>query len=402
MSRPALLAALALFASAAPAQTYDQSVLAAVLEREAPLPDAPVEYAVWRVEHESGSSVYARHALYLAVGEGDVAPGRRRLALAQLLGQPGPDALLLGDTLVLPARPADFDLSPLAYAPYPRHWPGAVGIDRAVVVDKTTQTWAAHEAGRLVRWGPASTGAAEMPTPVGRFTMNWMALERESSEAPAGETWLMRYVMNIHAARGIHLHQYDVVPTGSPQGHGCVRMVTSDARWLYEWSSGGQTTRGEGALGGRVTGEGTLVIVQGTEPEGPPERFVMRPGGPSAWSSSSRRTRWPSPAGTGDPPRPCTSPAPPSTGRYALAPPTHATEGSATTRRAQVREAARRLTAASRASWWRAASRWTPSAGTGVTRSGPTGSWSAGPPRAACAVRPPLAAGRQGASWATP
>ena len=277
------LTLLALLACATPtvaAQTYDQSVLGAILERQAPLPDAPVEYAVWRVDHESGNSIYARHDLYLAVGEGDVALGRQRLALAQLLGQPAAASLRTGDTLVLPARPADFDLSSLAYAPYPRDWPGAAEIDKAVVVDKTTQTWAAYASGDLVRWGPASTGAAETPTPTGRFTMNWRALERESSEAPPGERWLMRYVMNIHAARGIHLHQYDVVPTGPPQGHGCVRMVTSDAEWLYDWSSGWQTTAGPGALGGRPTAPGTLVIVQGTEPDGPPARFEMRPDGP--------------------------------------------------------------------------------------------------------------------------
>lgn len=276
----ARLALLLFLAPAALAQTYDQSVLSAILDREAQLPTAPVEYAVWRVEHSSGNSVLARHALYEAIGEGDPHLGRARLALAQLLGGPPPADLMSGDSLILPARPEDFDLAPLAYAPYPRYWPGAREIDRVVVVDKTTQTWAAYEHGRLVRWGPASTGAAETPTPTGRFTMNWRQLERASTEAPPGETWLMRYVMNIHAGRGIHLHQYDVVPTGAPEGHGCVRMVTSDAEWLYAWSSGWQTTAGEGALNGRVTGEGTLVIVQGTEPEGPPERFVLRPSGP--------------------------------------------------------------------------------------------------------------------------
>lgn len=265
---------------AAGAQTYDQSVLASVLDRQARLPDRPVEYAVWHVRHPSGNSILARHALYEAVGEGDPRRGRDRLALAQVLGGPPPSELQPGDSLVLPARPADFDLAPLAYAPYPRRWPGAATVDRIVVVDKTTQTWAAYAAGRLVRWGPASTGAAATPTPSGRFTMNWRQLERASTEAPPGETWLMRYVMNIHAARGIHLHQYDVVPTGPPEGHGCVRLVTPDAAWLYEWSSGWATTAGDGALGGRVTGPGTTVIVQGAEPAGPPERFECGPRGP--------------------------------------------------------------------------------------------------------------------------
>lgn len=276
----ALFLFLLLVALAGPAGaqgTYDQHVVGSILEREAILPEAPVEYAVWRVEHETGNSVYARHDLYRAVGEGDVALGRERLALAQLLGQPDATSLAIGDSLVLPARPADFDLSPLAYAPYPRVWPGAAEIDKVVVVDKTTQTWAAYAGGRLERWGPASTGASATPTPSGRFTMNWRAIERYSSEAPPGERWFMRYVMNIHAARGIHLHQYDVVPTGPPQGHGCIRMVTSDAEWLWDWSEGWQTTAGPGALGGRPTAPGTLVIVQGTEPDGAPVRFTDGP-----------------------------------------------------------------------------------------------------------------------------
>ena len=96
-----LLLLLVCAAPAVAAQTYNQSVLGAILERQAPLPDAPVEYAVWRVDHESGNSIYARHALYLAVGEGDVALGRQRLALAQLLGQPAA-ASLRGSLSVAP------------------------------------------------------------------------------------------------------------------------------------------------------------------------------------------------------------------------------------------------------------------------------------------------------------
>lgn len=260
--------------------TYNQTVLGALLEREAPAPERPVTYAVYHLDHPSGNSIRARHALYRWAGEGDVDRGRERLALTQLIGEPPVEDLMHGDSLILPTRPEDFDHGSLAYAPYPRFWRGAEEIPKAVVVDRSTQTWAGYENGQLRRWGPASTGAAETPTPVGRFTMNWRVMERISSESPPEEEWLMRYVMNIHESRGIHLHQYDVVPTGTPEGHGCVRMVTSDAQWLWEWSDGWQTSQGEGALGARPTAPGTFVLVQGAQPQGAPQRFVSRPWGP--------------------------------------------------------------------------------------------------------------------------
>jgi len=268
-----LLFALAILVAVPAVQAqdaYDQDVIGEFLEREGALPDAPVEYAVYRIAHPSGNSILGRLALYTQVGEGDPERGRARLRLTELFGAPSVEGLRTGDTVIMPARPADFDLNALAYAPYPRTWPGAAAIAKAVIVDKTTQTWAAYANGALVRWGPVSSGAAHSPTPTGRFNMNWRAMERESSEAPPGETWYMRYVMNIYAARGIHLHQYNAVLTGPPQGHGCVRMVTSDARWLYEWSDQWRV-----AADGRVTTPGTLVIVQGDEPPSDPERFVM-------------------------------------------------------------------------------------------------------------------------------
>ena len=96
-----LLLLLVCAAPAVAAQTYNQSVLGAILERQAPLPDAPVEYAVWRVDHESGNSIYARHALYLAVGEGDRG-GVGALTLAVPLTLALPLILALPVTLALP------------------------------------------------------------------------------------------------------------------------------------------------------------------------------------------------------------------------------------------------------------------------------------------------------------
>ena len=234
--RLALLALLCAAAPAAAQSTYDQAALGALLDRSGGAPAAPVRYATYRVESASGNSVLARHELYERIGEGDAELGLARAELSQLLGGPRVQDLRMGETVVLPATPRDFDWGALAYAPYPQSWWGATRLDKVVVVDKTTQTWAAYDRGQLARWGPASTGAAETPTPTGRFTMNWREMERESTEAPPGETWLMRYVMNIHAARGVHLHQYDQVLTGPPRGHGCIRMVTADARWLWDWS----------------------------------------------------------------------------------------------------------------------------------------------------------------------
>ena len=272
--RLALLAALLLAAPpAARAQdAYDQAVVGALLDRPGGA-GAEVRYTRVTLGHPTGNSVLARHALYEWAGEGDRALGRERLALLELLGSGRPEDLRIGDALVLPARPDQFDLGALAFAPYPASWPGARRAGKLVVVDKTTQTWAAYDGGQLARWGPASTGAAATPTPAGRFSMTWREMERESTEAPPGETWMMRYVMNIHPTRGIHLHQYDAVLTGPPQGHGCIRLVTADAAWLWEWSDAART------VGGRTT-PGTTVIVQGTEPAGAPVRFTDDARGP--------------------------------------------------------------------------------------------------------------------------
>lgn len=279
-----LFLALVLLTPAAFGQgrTYDQRLVGDMLDRQGLgwIPAEPIPFERYVLDHPTGNTVLARHALYEIAGDGDARRGRERLALTLLLNGVALTDLALGDTLVLPARPEDFDLDPITFAPFPREYPGAAAIAKVVIVDKDVQAWAAYEHGWLSRWGPASTGAEGTPTPTGRFTMNWRQLERHSTEAPPGEEWLMRYVMNIHAARGIHIHQYDSVPAGPPVGHGCVRLITADAEWLWDWSEPWTTTAGAGALGGRLIEEGTLVLVQGEEPEGAPLRFVEGPRGP--------------------------------------------------------------------------------------------------------------------------
>jgi hypothetical protein len=278
-----IIIALSVMNGPATAQSsqYDQRALGELLDAQGSgaLPDRPIPYRAYVIEHETGNSVRARHQLYLTIGDGDAELGRRRLGVTLLLNGAALRDLQMGDTLVLPARPEDFELDPRAYAPFPAYYDGADEIPKLVVVDKDVQAWAAYAHGELQRWGPASTGSAGTPTPTGRFNMNWRELDRISSESPPGQQWRMRYVMNIHNARGIHLHQYDSVPSGPPVGHGCVRMIMADARWLWEWSEPWVTSAGRGALGGQLVRRGTPVIVQGDEPKGRPKRYMISDSG---------------------------------------------------------------------------------------------------------------------------
>lgn len=260
---------------AAASAVYDQRVIGEFLDRQGsgPMPEADVPFRAFTLAHETGNSVLARHELYLALGEGNAALGRERARLGILLGGQDVTQMRLGDRIILPANPSDFELDPRAFAPFPLEYPGAARLGKIIVIHKDVQAWAAYEDGQLLRWGPASTGAKETPAPNGRFTINWRAEERISSESPPGQEWLMRWVLNIHFRRGIHIHQYAAVPIGAPQGIGCVRVVEADARWLYAWADPWTTTAGRGALGGRVLREGTTVLVLGEDTGLPGVRF---------------------------------------------------------------------------------------------------------------------------------
>jgi hypothetical protein len=62
--------------------------------------------------------------------------------------------------LVVPITWSD---DPLTYSPFPATWPAAEPYAKAIVVDQPAQAFGAYERGRLVRWGPVSTGRKEKP-----------------------------------------------------------------------------------------------------------------------------------------------------------------------------------------------------------------------------------------------
>ncbi len=254
---------------------YDQQDLEALLyARHGDLESLPeVTYRYVVLSDPEGNSVWARHRLYKELGDGDVREGREHLPLVEFINYVRVPELSVGDTLIVPSR-ADLDIR--AYAPFPRFYAGAADLDKIFIIDKKVQAWAAYEHGRLQRWGVVNTGRAGSRTPGGRYNFNWQEPERVSSESPPGEEWLMRWVFNFHGPRGFHIHQY-VMPTGAPASHGCVRLIAADAKWIYDWADGWKRD-----ANGNVIQQGTTVLVlgDGEEPDGRPQRFVKTPAGP--------------------------------------------------------------------------------------------------------------------------
>src|SRR4029079_16068732 len=165
---------------------------------------------------------------------------------------------------------------PLVYSPFPREWPAAANAAKAILVDQPFQAFAAYENGRLVRWGPVSTGRKETPTPDGTFTLTWRARRRRSTD---NEDWLLEWYFNFVNERGVSFHLFDL--PGYPASHACVRMLLRDAQWLYGWGAqwtleaGGGGEQGTLEAGGRtVATPGTPVTILGPYPSGTPPAWL--------------------------------------------------------------------------------------------------------------------------------
>jgi len=170
------------------------------------------------------------------------------------------DAAHLGrlGVLVVPDEPLADEL--LA-SPLPLAWGWAANLPKAIVVDQPAQVFGAYECGRLVRWGPVSSGRERRPTPAGLFHLNWRSPGRASTEDP---TWYMTWYFNFDDRRGLALHQLEL--PGRPASHACVRLLERDARWIYGW---GERRRLDPERR-RVLAPGTTVLVRGAYGFGAP------------------------------------------------------------------------------------------------------------------------------------
>jgi lipoprotein-anchoring transpeptidase ErfK/SrfK len=125
---------------------------------------------------------------------------------------------------------------------------------KVIVVDQPAQIFGGYEYGRLVRWGPVSTGRKETPTPPGNFNLTWRSRSRRSTD---NDQWLLEWYFNFINARGVSFHQFDL--PGVAASHACVRLLKRDAMWLYDW--GEQWVLSPDRK--RVETTGTPVVVQG-------------------------------------------------------------------------------------------------------------------------------------------
>jgi hypothetical protein len=137
-----------------------------------------------------------------------------------------------GDTLIVPlVAPVPGDTLAFDLSPFPLALAAVRDTSRLLLVSRRIQAFAVYDSGRLVRWGPVSTGRRETPTPSGLYRTNWKDKERYST---VDDSWLLKWYVNLQNFAGVSLHEYEL--PGRPASHSCVRLLESDARWLYGWA----------------------------------------------------------------------------------------------------------------------------------------------------------------------
>jgi hypothetical protein len=240
-------------------------------------PGTQVEYRLERLA-EAGRDLGARFTV-------------AQLAILEKLNRANAAHLPRLEHMVVPSVWHDDELQ---YSPFPLEYPAAARVPKLLVVDQPAQAFAAYARGRLVRWGPVSSGRRAHPTPSGVFHLNWRAGGRQSTVNPE---WYMRWYFNFDNARGLALHAY-VLP-GAPASHACIRLLRRDAIWIYDWGEG-WTLDGRGEIIER--GTPLLIVGQYAFDAQPPWRSLEHlahgidlPDAPplparsraTAWSSSS-------------------------------------------------------------------------------------------------------------------
>jgi lipoprotein-anchoring transpeptidase ErfK/SrfK len=176
--------------------------------------------------------------------------GEEKMAILLKLNRLDAQHLRAGVTLAIPEQVDELS----AISPFPNRLESASEIPKLFLVSLRVQAFGAYESGRLVRWGPISSGKKTTSTPAGLYHTNWKSKATRSS---INKDWLLPWYFNLDNKRGISFHQYDL--PGYPASHGCLRLLADDAAWIYGWAD--QWTLSADRR--RVEAYGTPVIVFG-------------------------------------------------------------------------------------------------------------------------------------------
>ncbi|HEY0980137.1 MAG TPA: L,D-transpeptidase [Candidatus Paceibacterota bacterium] len=125
--------------------------------------------------------------------------------------------------------PVSFDSA--TRSPFPLEVPELSEVKKLLLISQRVQAFGVYESGKLVRWGPVSTGKQSTQTPSKLFSTNWKGKEVKSS---FDDEWILKFNFNLDNTEGVGFHQYEM--PGYPASHSCVRMLMDDAMWLYDWA----------------------------------------------------------------------------------------------------------------------------------------------------------------------
>jgi lipoprotein-anchoring transpeptidase ErfK/SrfK len=227
---------------------------AAAPAKPATTPTAPEPAVRYRMVHLNGTTAL------LALIHGMDPP---QMALLFKLNRRDLKHLKSGDSVVVPTATDSL----LAYSPFPQRVDSSITLPKLLVISRRVQAFAAYEHGRLVQWGPTSTGKKTTPTPAGLYHTNWKSKETHST---VDDAWVLKWYFNLDNLEGISMHEYDL--PGYPASHSCVRLLPDDAEWIYNWADQWKLSPNRS----RVETEGTPVVVFGEDAYGhtPPWKLL--------------------------------------------------------------------------------------------------------------------------------